>query len=269
MVHLPIGSRPIGLFDSGVGGLTIWREVARRLPAEDLVYFADQAHCPYGARAPEEIRALSRRAADFLIVQGCKIIVVACNTASAAALGALRAAFRDVSFIGMEPAIKPAADLSLARKIGVLATRGTLAGDLFAHTRSRLSPDVEIITQTADGLVERIEAGEADSPETEQLLRRYVEPLRNAGVDTLVLGCTHYPFVSALIRRIAGEGIELIDPSGAVAAQVVRVLDARGWRNESTHLPAHRFYTSGDPQIFERLIEKLIGVRASAERAGD
>jgi glutamate racemase len=167
----------------------------------------------------------------------------------------------------MEPAIKPAAASSHTRKIGVLATRGTLAGDLFVRTRGRFAQKVAVITQTADGLVEKIEAGEVDSLETEVLLRRYLEPLRDAGADEIVLGCTHYPFVALLIQKIVGPNIMLIDPSAAVAHQVARVIDERGWRNETAHAARYCFYTSGDPDTFARVMEKLVGVRAAVKRA--
>ncbi len=252
--------RPIGLFDSGVGGLSVWREVARLMPNEDLVYFADQAHCPYGTRPPTEICSLSVRATDFLLRQDAKVIVVACNTACAAALDVLRARYPNVPFVGMEPAIKPAAAHSRVRKIGVLATPGTLAGDLFARTRERLE-NVEVIAETAEGLVEKIEAGDLDSPETVALVRRAVEPLCAAGVDEIVLGCTHYPFVAPLIREVAGPAIQLQDPSAAVARQVERMVEARGWRHEPSHTAHWSFYTSGDPNAFAQVMEKLIGVR--------
>jgi glutamate racemase len=253
--------RPIGLFDSGVGGLSVWREVARRLPDEDLVYYADQAHCPYGNRPPAEICSLSVHATDFLLRHDAKVIVVACNTACAAALDLLRARYPDVPFVGMEPAIKPAAARSRVRKIGVLATRGTLAGDLFARTRGRLN--VEVIAEAAEGLVEKVEAGELDSPETLALVRRAVEPLCAAGVDEIVLGCTHYPFLAPLIGQVAGPGIRLQDPSAAVARQVERIVEERSWRRETPHAlnaPHWSFYTSGDPQAFGQVMEKLIGV---------
>ncbi len=256
-----MNSRPIGLFDSGVGGLSVWREVVQILPHEDLVYFADQAHCPYGARPRPEIIDLSLRATEFLLRHQAKVIVVACNTASAAALPVLRARCPTVPFVGMEPAIKPAAARSRQRKIGVLATPGTLAGDLFAQTRERLGRNVAVITATAEGLVERIEAGEVDSPETLALLQRVLEPLCAAGVDEIVLGCTHYPFVAPLIQQIVGPTVELVDPSAAVARQVERVVDACGWRNDPSHAPGWRFYTSGDPKALAPVMEKLVQVR--------
>ncbi len=251
--------RPIGLFDSGVGGLTIWREVARRLPHEDLVYYADQAHCPYGNRPLNEVRDLSDQATQWLLDQGAKMVIVACNTASAAALEPLRAAFPAVPFVGMEPAIKPAVERSRAGRVGILATQGTLQGELFARTRARVAKDVSIAIQSGEGLVERVEAGDLDSPETEALVRRYIEPLREAGVDEIVLGCTHYPFLTPLIRRIAGDRIALVDPSPAVARQAQRVIQSVGRQNATTHRAEYRFFTTGDPAAFERLRAKLIG----------
>lgn len=259
--------RAIGLFDSGVGGLTVWCEVVRALPNQDLVYFADQAHCPYGARSPEEIRILSLRASEFLLRQGSKLIVVACNTASAAALDLLRTTFPHIPFIGMEPAVKPAAERTRAGKIGVLGTRGTLEGDLYRRTLGRVATDVEVMACTPEGLVEKIEAGETDSADVEALLRRYLEPLVDAGVDELVLGCTHYPFVAPVIRRIVGKSITLIDPSPAVARQVAAVIDARDLRNKTAHAPIYRFFTSGDPHQFGAVIKKLIGIQVAVDSA--
>lgn len=260
--------RPIGLFDSGVGGLTVWREVTWRLPNEDLVYFADQAHCPYGSRSPAEVCARAQAATTFLLQHGAKLVVVACNTASAAALEALRASFPDIPFVGMEPAIKPAAAHSRTRQVGVLATRGTLAGDLFVRTRARVAGDgLDIVVQTGDGLVERVEAGDVDSPETAALLRQYLQPLCAQGVDRIVLGCTHYPFLAPLIQSIVGDEVELIDPSPAVARQVERVLEAHTFRNAATHRAAYSFFTSGDPAAFARAIDKLLHRRDTVERA--
>ncbi len=260
-------ARPIGLFDSGVGGLTVWRQVAGLLPHEDLLYFADQAHCPYGSRPPAQVRDLAHRASAFLIERGAKMIVVACNTASAAALESLRAAWPEVPFVGMEPAIKPAAANSHTGKIGILATRGTLEGDLFVRTRSRVANGISVILQTGDGLVGQVEGGEIDSPATEALVRRYIEPFSQAGVDGIVLGCTHYPFLAPLIRRLVGPDVALIDAGPAVARQVERVLEKRGLQNEVTHRGEHRFFTSGDPAAFARVMERLVGTRGKVESA--
>jgi glutamate racemase len=265
----PSDLRPIGLFDSGVGGLTVWRELVQQLPGEDLVYFADQAHCPYGARPPAEIRDLAHRAARLLLSQDAKAIVVACNTASAAALASLRETFPEIPFIGMEPAIKPAIEGSRTGRVGVLATRGTLAGELFARTRARVAQQASVVLASGEELVERVEAGDVDSPETERLLRRYVEPLLDQGVDEIVLGCTHYPFLAPLIRKIAGDRVALVDPSPAVARQAARVIEARGLRNDPSRTALYRFITSGNPAAFASAMEKLLGLCARAEQPGD
>ncbi len=277
-----LGSHPVGVFDSGIGGLTVWREIARLLPNRDLVYYGDQAHCPYGSRPPAEICKLTRRAVEILARQGAEVIVVACNTASAAALDYLRREFPAVSFVGMEPAIKPAAAASRMRRIGLLATRATLGGNLLARTRDRWAHDMEVIPATPEGLVDRIEAGDTDSPETEAIVRAAVQPLCAAGVDVIVLGCTHYPFVAPLIRKIAGEGVAILDPSPAVARQVARILardtppqppslkaqgEGEGERagnleaKGDTGAPHYRFITSGDPVHMAGVMEKLLGTR--------
>ena len=261
-------TRPIGLLDSGVGGLTVWREVARALPNEDLLYFADQAHCPYGARPLREVRELTHRAAAFLLDRGAKLIVLACNTASAAALDSLRTAWPQTPFVGMEPAIKPAAAKTRTHKVGILATRGTLEGDLFARTRERVPNGVSVIQLTGDGLVEQVETGEIDSPAAEALVRRYVEPLRDAGVDEIVLGCTHYPFLAPLIQRIVGPSVALVDAGPAVARQVERVIIQRSLSNEGSHRGEYHFFTSGEPEALARVMDRLIGVKASVEPVG-
>jgi len=250
-------TRSIGLFDSGVGGLSVMKEVARQLPHEDLLYFADSAHCPYGAKSPLEIQRLSRGIVEFLLDQGAKLIVVACNTASAAALSYLRDLF-EVPIVGMVPAVKPAASLTDSGVVGVIATKATFQGALFAEVTAQFAANVKVITQVCPGLVERVEKGETDTEETERLLRSYLEPMLAAGIDTLVLGCTHYPFLMPLMRRIVGEGVTIIHPSPAVARQVRRVLTERNLLNPEGK-GEKRFFTSGDPVVFARLLEKLIG----------
>ncbi len=262
-------SAPIGLFDSGVGGLSVLRAVQRELPHEDLVYFADQKFCPYGPRPADEIRALSARVTRFLLDQGCKAIVVACNTASAAALDYLRRTLPDVPFIGMEPAVKPAALSSQTRKIGVLATAGTFRGDLFRRTREQYAGGVEVLTFYPPDWVDRVERGDIDSPETEASVRRVLEPILEANADELALGCTHYPFLMPVIQRIAGPNVRLIDPSDAVARQTARVLGERNLLNLQTGEGRRTYYTSGDARAFERLLEKLLGERAAAGTALD
>lgn len=252
---------PIGVFDSGVGGLSVWREIVRQFPAEDTVYFADQAHIPYGQRPLNEVRRLTEEITRFLLAQGAKLIVVACNTASGAALHALRETFPDVPFVGMEPAVKPAVEHTHTGIVGVIATPATFQGDLFAGLIERFGDGFDIHTQACPGLVEAVEAGALDTPETEALLRRYLIPLLDAGIDQLVLGCTHYPFLSPLIQRIVGPKVTLIDPAPAVARQVGRVLARHNQFAPAGHTGSHQFYTSGDPERFSEMVQTLIGTR--------
>ena len=246
----------IGLFDSGVGGLSVLRAVARELPAHDLVYFADQKYCPYGPRPPQEIRALSARITTFLTQQDCRVIVVACNTASAAALYFLRETFPDVSFVGMEPSVKPAASATRSGKIAVLATRGTLEGELFTHTREEFARDLQVMTVYPTDWVARVERGEIDSAETFESVRRVIEPLLDAGVDEIALGCTHYPFLTPLIEKIAQGRATILDPSAAVARQTARILQEIALATPPS--PAHSFYTSADEKEFARVLKKLL-----------
>lgn len=258
-------SAPVGIFDSGVGGLSVWREVVRALPHESTIYVADQAHLPYGARPAEEIRGFAEGITARLLDLGCKAVVVACNTASAAALKFLRERHPDVAFVGMEPAIKPAALHSKARVVGVMATTGTLQGRMFALAVERFASGVTLVNQPCAGLVERIEGGELDSPATEALLRELLAPMLKAGADTIVLACTHYPFVQPVIQRIAGPGVHIIDPAPAVVRQLARLLDARGARAPADARPSHRFLTSGEPAALARAVKGLVGVEATVE----
>jgi glutamate racemase len=248
----------IGLFDSGIGGLSVWREVVRRMPHQATLYLADSAHCPYGPRPPEEIRCFSLGIARFLVKCGAGLIVVACNTASAVALEALRAEF-DVPVVGMEPAVKPAAERTQAGHIGVLATAGTVNGDLFRNTSARYAQNVTVHVQVGDGLVERVEAGQADTPETEALLRTYLQPMLDAGVDQIALGCTHYSFLMPAIRRIVPKGVAIIDPAAAVARQVERVLMLAGIQSDETCVAGHSFFTSGRPEVLAAMARTLTG----------
>ncbi len=258
---------PIGVFDSGVGGLSVWREIVRQLPTEDTLYFADQAHIPYGQRSLDEVRRLTENVTRFLLAQGAKLIVVACNTASGAALHTLRETFVDVPFVGMEPAVKPAVEHTRTGIVGVIATTATFQGDLFAELVQRFGDGFDIHTQACPGLVEAVEAGALDTPETESLLRRYLTPLLAAGIDQLVLGCTHYPFLSPLIQRIVGPEVRLIDPAPAVARQVERVLTRRNLLAPPGHIGHHQFYTSGDPAQFVAMALVLTGADHVTHRA--
>jgi len=249
----------IGLFDSGVGGLSVWREIAAQLPAESTVYFADQAHIPYGPRPMQEIRAFSEAITRFLLSLGCRVVVVACNAASAAALAHLRAAFPNVPFVGMEPAVKPAAQSTRVGRVGVLATPATFQGELFASVVERFANGVQLVNQVCPGLVEQVEAGRLDTPDTEAMLREYLAPMMRAGVDTIVLACTHYPFLAPAIRRIAGPGVQVIDPAPAIARQVRRVMEQRGLL-ASEREASRVFYTSGDMAAFAETLKWLLGI---------
>jgi glutamate racemase len=254
-----IGSQPIAVLDSGVGGLSVLQEIRRELAHEDLLYLADQAHIPYGSRSLAEIRQLTVAITQFLLGRDVKSVVLACNTASAAALHHLRATFPSVPFVGMEPAVKPAAEISTSRIIGIMATPATFSGEMFSGLVHRFARSATVLEQVCPGLVQQVEAGELMGRETRGLLQRYLEPLLSAGMDTLVLGCTHYPFLAGAIREIVGPGVEIIDPSPAVARQVRRVLEARVWLNGSTEEGSLTSFTTGDPRAFRRLASRLIG----------
>jgi len=249
---------PIGVFDSGVGGLSVWREIVALLPEESTIYVADQAHCPYGERSQQEIRRLSEGIVRFLLREGAKLIVVACNTASAAALYRLRQRF-EVPIVGMEPAVKPAAERTVSGRIGVMATAATYTGEPFGRLMQRFASDVQVIQRVCPGLVERIEAGDLDGAATVELVRSCLGPLRDEGVDVLVLGCTHYPFLRPVIEQVMGPGVEVIDPAPAVARQVQRVLLRRQLLQTRAGSAQHIFHTTGGLEPFESKLEQLVG----------
>lgn len=258
---------PIGVFDSGVGGLSIVRPLRQQLPGESILFVADQAHVPYGPRPLDEVRRFSIGISRFLIEQGVRLIVVACNTASAAALQHLRLTFPDMRFVGMEPAVKPAAEQSRTRSVGVLATPATFQGALFASVVERFARGVRVIPQTLPGLVERIEAGDLTGAETRGLIEAGVRPLIAQGVDTLVLACTHYPFVIPLIEDVAGPGVRVIDPSPAIARQAGRLLAEEGLRAAPGEVRETIFISSGDAAGLAGLALRLIGETGEARRA--
>lgn len=251
-------NNPIGIFDSGVGGLSVLREIRALMPNENIIYFGDQGHVPYGPRPMEQIQNFSEGITKFLLKQHAKIIVVACNTASAAALKYLREKFSDVKFVGMEPAVKPAAEKTQTKKVGVLATPATFQGALYASVVERFALDVEIFQNTCSGLVNQIEAGELDSDATRRILEDALLPMFEKNIDTVVLGCTHYPFVIPLIENIVGKNVRVIDPAPAVAKQVERLLKANGSRNSSNEVGKAVFFTSGDVKTTEKIVSKLI-----------
>ncbi len=235
----------IGVFDSGLGGISVLHEIRRLLPNESLIYIADSAHVPYGEKSAEFIVERSLAVSEFLLAQPVKAIVVACNTATAAAISELRQRWPDVLIVGMEPAVKPAVQASKSGKIGVLATTGTLRSARFAALLERYACDVEVVTQPCPGLVELIEAGELHSAPTRALLAAYLEPLLAVGCDTLILGCTHYPLLKPLLRTLVADDVQLIDTGEAVA----RRLHSELGKHEllaGEQQPIDHFYGSGD-----------------------
>jgi glutamate racemase len=258
---------PIGIFDSGVGGISVLRSIREQMPEESIIYFGDQEHVPYGLRSMEQIQNFSEAITNFLLDQGAKLIVVACNTASAAALKYLREKFADVQFVGMEPAVKPAAEHTQTGKVGVLATPATFQGVLYASVVERFANGVDLFQNTCPGLVQQIEQGELYGEETRRILKDALLPMLDKNIDTVVLGCTHYPFVIPLIQEIVGEArrVRVIDPAPAVARQTERLLQARGLRNPSGLQGDIMFFTSGNPETLKSLLPMLLGEERNVE----
>ncbi|MCC6188612.1 MAG: glutamate racemase [Anaerolineales bacterium] len=260
----------LGLFDSGLGGLSVLRAVRAALPAADLVYLGDSAHVPYGPRPLAEVCRFARAIARFLQDQGARLIVVACNAASAAALSALRQApeFAGLPFVGMEPAVKPAAETTRSGVVGVLATPAAFQGELYASVVERFAQGVIVLPQVCPGLVQQIEAGAVDTPATERMLRGWVEPMLAQGIDALVLGCTHYPFVIPLLNRICGPGVRVIDPAPAVARQAARMWAAHGFGTPTDAAPGRlTYYTTGSVAAFAQNVARL-GLERAEVRSG-
>jgi glutamate racemase len=250
---------PIGIFDSGVGGLSVLRTIRQQLPHENVIFLADQGHVPYGPRPIDQVRDFCEAIVRFLLSQEVKLVVVACNTASAAALYYLRATFPQLPFVGMEPAVKPAAEQTQSGVVGVLATPATFQGELYASVVDRFANGVTVLQDTCPGLVNQIEKGELDTPKTRVILENALLSMLEQGIDRVVLGCTHYPFVIPLIQEIAGTKVEVIDPAPAVARQTAKLLEARGLRNLSTNLGTVDYLTTGDPSKLSPLLSRLIG----------
>ena len=257
--------RPIGAFDSGVGGLSIVSEVRRLLPTEDVIFLADSLHCPYGPRPEEQIRALSAAAVEVLIERGAKLVVVACNTASVASLAHLRQRY-GVPFVGIVPAVKPAAERTRSKRVGVIATNTTLRGRIFDELIARFAADVVVFRQVCPGLVELAEEGLCAGPEAESALRDCLSPLLAERIDTLVLGCTHYVFFRPLIQRLAGDEIAVIDTGEPVARQVARLLDTHETHSRRQAPGRLTLLTTGDPEHFATVVGRLTGERVVAER---
>lgn len=265
----PRAAGPIGVFDSGVGGLSVWREIVSTLPREDTLYVADQANMPYGSRSLEQARALSEGVVRFLLDRGAKLIVVACNSASAAALHHLRHVFPEVPFVGMEPAVKPAVERTRRGVVGVIATQATFQGALFASLAKQYGDHARVLTQVGWGLAQAVESGALDTPETEMLLCDCLTPLMEAGMDHLVLGCTHYPFLLPLVQRLVGSGVGIIDPAPAVARQTARMLALRNLGTSAGRGGRHRFCTTGDEEKFAGVARLLLpGQAAVADITG-
>ena len=250
---------PVGIFDSGVGGLSVLRAIRAQMPEESVIYFGDQGHIPYGPRPMDQIRNFSEAITRFLLEHQAKIIVVACNTASAAALRFLREKFPDVLLVGMEPAVKPAAELTATGRVGVLATPATFQGALYASVVERFANGAELFQNTCTGLVQEIERGNLDGPETRRILNDALLPMLEKDIDTVVLGCTHYPFVIPLIQEIVGEKVRVIDPAPAVARQVKRLLEAGRMKRQSAQRGDVQFYTSGEAKSLQWLLPVLLG----------
>lgn len=251
-------TQPIGIFDSGIGGLSVANAIYQRLPKESTCYFGDTAHVPYGPRPAEQIRELSRQITAYLLEKGCKIIVIACNTATTAALHYLRELWPDVPIIGTEPAVKPAAQATQSGKIGVLATQGTFKSPRYSSLTERFASDITVFENPCIGLVPLIEAGKIDAPETQALLQSILYPMLDEGIDTLVLGCTHYPFIRHNIERIAGATLTIIDPAPAIAKRVEQVLQEKQLLNTSTAQAIHLYEVSGDGGHFLALAQRLL-----------
>ncbi len=254
-----IQKNAIGLFDSGIGGTSIWKEVHSLLPNENTIYLADSINAPYGLKTKEEIIALSCKNTELLLELNCKIIIVACNTATTNAIQELRAKYK-VPFIGIEPAIKPAALQSKTQTIGILATKGTLNSELF-HKSVSNHPDVKIIEQIGHGLVQLIENGDINSPEMEELLKSYLTPMIEKNIDFLVLGCSHYPYLIPQIKKIIPEHVQIIDSGEAVAKQTLNILRQNNLLNNSDEKSSQIFYTNSEPEVLETILnhkEKVI-----------
>lgn len=246
-------NNPIGLFDSGIGGTSIWKEIHELMPNEDTIYLADSKNAPYGQKSKEEIIHLSSKNTEFLLNQNCKIIVVACNTATTNAIKELREKYQ-VPFIGIEPAIKPAALHSKTQTIGILATQGTLNSELFHQTAQQFQ-DTKIIEQIGHGLVPLIEEGKINSPQIKQLLNNYLQPMIEANIDYLVLGCSHYPYLLPQIKKILPKHIKIIDSGEAVAKQTKNILSEKNSLNQENHQPKNIFYTNANPTILEKILK--------------
>lgn len=260
---------PIGVFDSGVGGLSVLREIHRLLPGEDLIYVADSGHAPYGDKPAAFVQARAEHILRQLRRAGCKAVVVACNTVTGLSIQALRAQHPGWPLVAIEPAVKPAAALTRSRVMGVLATRNTVASPGLTRLIAEYAAGVQVLRQACPGWVERVERGELDGPDTETAVANRVQPLLDAGADVLVLGCTHYPFLLPVIQRIAGPSVAILDPAPAVARELARRLTEAGLLNSRPRGGMVRFWTSGDLTQTGTVIARLWGSDTRPERLAE
>jgi glutamate racemase len=254
-----MNNNPIGVYDSGFGGLSVWRELHRALPRESLIYLGDGKNCPYGTKSEEQIRELAERAVGDLVERGCKMVVVACNTATAAAIEYLRDRFSHIPIVGLEPAVKPACAMTRSKVVGVMATERSLAGRKFLSTLERYGQGVEVLKVVGEGFVEAVEADAEQEPRTEELVRRAVEPMIERGADVIVLGCTHYPFLGDVIRRVVGDReVAVIDSGEAVEKRVESLLDKFDLRCAEDNSPKLEFLSYADEEYRSRLERKAL-----------
>ena len=246
---------PIGVFDSGIGGTSIWKEITKLLPFENTIYLADSKNAPYGEKSEEDILQLSIKNVDLLLKKKCKLIVVACNTATTNAVHFLRKNY-SVPFIGIEPAIKPAALRTKTKKVGVLATKGTLSSTLFHNTAKIHASGIQVVEQEGKGLVELIEKGKVNSKETALLLGKYITPMLEQDIDCLVLGCTHYPYLVPVLKRILPKNVQIIDSGFAVAKQTKAVLERTQMLNTGQKEPKHFFHINTEPEVLRSFVDQ-------------
>jgi glutamate racemase len=246
--------QPIGMFDSGVGGTSIWKELHELLPNENTFYLADSKYAPYGNKPKDRILELSIKNTEFLLEKNCKLIVVACNTATTNAIAHLRKTY-NVPFIGIEPAIKPAALNTNRKAIGILATKGTLSSALFHKTSDLFAKDIEVIEQVGHGIVPLVESGKIDTLEMKNLLKKYLSPMIDANIDYLVLGCTHYPYIIPVLKQLLPEHVTIIDSGEAVAKQTKYILQQNNLLNQDVSNPELIFHSNSNPEILHNLIQ--------------
>ena len=259
-----MSNHPIGIFDSGLGGITIFEEIHSILPNENIIYLADSKNAPYGKKSKEKIIELSIKNTELLIKKGCKLIVVACNTASTNAVKTLRENY-ELPFIRIQPAIKPAALNSKTKTVGILATEGTITSELFYETSQRFASGVEVVEQIGEGIVELIESGKMHSHEMDVLLRKYLYPMLEKKIDYLVLGCTHYPFLKPQLSEIIGYNVNIIDSGEAVARQTKNILEIENLVNTTKSKGKQYFYINKNPDVFQSILT-TINIKFKAEQ---